>query len=114
MKQKLVKFVLSKPIKQFEYFFNDYNDNVHADKVFIRKICTNLEVKIFSYDEIVISAGKLFDYLYLIDEGAVNIIDNTQKFVIATLPEGSFFGDYNILFNVKSNFDYSVVKKSEL
>ena len=56
----------------------------------------------------------MFDFLYLIDEGAVNMIDNTQKFVIATLPEGSFFGDYNLLFNVKSNFEYRVGPKSVL
>ena len=56
----------------------------------------------------------MLDFFYLIDEGVVNIIDNTQRFVIAKLSRGSFFGDYNLLFNVKSNFEYRVGPKSEL
>ena len=113
MKQKLVNHVLSSHAKKFEFFFNDYSRNVHADKLFIRKICTNLQVKIHSCDETVISPGKAVECLYLIDQGIVNIIDNTQRFVIAMLSHGSFFGDYNLLLNVNSNFEYRVGPKTE-
>ena len=36
------------------------------------------------------------------------MIDSTERFVITTLLSGSFFGDYNVLFNVKNNFGYRV------
>ena len=47
LKVKLVSTILGKLQKKFCFFFNDYCKNVHADKVFIRKIVTNMRVKIF-------------------------------------------------------------------
>ena len=50
--------------------------------------------------------GRSFECLYLIYEGRVDVIDSTERFIITSLPSGSFFGDYNILFNVKNNFGF--------
>ena len=52
--------------------------------------------------------GRSFECLYLVYEGRVDMIDSTERFVITTLRSGSFFGDYNVLFNVKNNFGYRV------
>ena len=57
--------------------------------------------------------GRSFECLYLIYDGRVDVIDSTERFIISTLPKGSFFGDYNILFNVKNNFGYRAGSRSE-
>lgn len=57
--------------------------------------------------------GRSFECLYLIYDGRVDVIDSTERFVISTLPAGSFFGDYNVLFNVKNNFGYRAGARSE-
>lgn len=36
----------------------------------------------------------------------VNVLDHRQIFILSTLPEGSWFGDFNAFLNVKSGFTY--------
>ena len=67
-------------------------------------------MRIHNQGDFIKPPGRTFQSLYLIYEGTVDIIDSTERFVIATLPAGSFFGDYNVLFNVKNNFGYRAGK----
>ena len=70
-------------------------------------------MRIHNQGEYINEPGRSFDYLYLIYDGQIEMIDSTERFVIATLPAGSFFGDYNILLNVKNNFGYRVGMTTE-
>ena len=36
----------------------------------------------------------------------VNVLDHRQIFILSTLPEGSWFGDFNAFLNVKSGFTF--------
>ena len=84
---------------------------IFADAVFTRKILSKLNMRIYNPGDFVNKPGRHFEGLYFIYEGVVEIIDSTERFVITKLPSGSFFGDYNIFFNVKSNFGYRVGTK---
>ena len=57
---------LEKPKMMFHYFFNDVVFNTHADPIFIRKILTALEFKIFMPGSIICPAGHWFDDIFFI------------------------------------------------
>ena len=106
IKNKLIDQVLQKQKHKFSFFFDDYYLGVKADKIFVRKVLSKLNLRIHNQGDYVMQPGRSFECLYLIYEGRVDVIDSTERFVITSLPSGSFFGDYNILFNVKNNFGF--------
>ena len=69
---------------------------------------TSLHVKSFEDYETIIPAGRNFDAVYFIDESQVNIIDSTGMFVLAVLDSGSFFGEFQVLHNLASGFEYRI------
>ena len=81
-------------------------DKTDAERNLIIDLMTNLHVKIYNSCEPIIRAGSKFDHVYLIDSGEVNVIDPTGLFVIAKLPSGSFFGEFNSAFGMASNFTF--------
>jgi len=56
-------------------------------------------------------AGKKFRELYFIREGAVGIYDANGKGPYVILPKYSFFGDYQVLFELKSVYNYKTYVK---
>jgi hypothetical protein len=48
LKNRLTFELLENYYKQFYYFFNDDSAYIHADKVFIRKIITNLDCLMYN------------------------------------------------------------------
>ena len=67
---------------------------------------SNLVVKIFRNFEPVLKPGVCPKHVYLIDRGEINVIDRTGMFVLARLPVGSFFGEYQVVHAVASAFIY--------
>lgn len=67
---------------------------------------SNLHVKIYSNFEKVLKHGEMCGHVYLVDKGEINVIDSTGLFVIATLPRGSFFGEYQVVHALASPFFY--------
>ena len=78
----------------------------------MRKVLAKLSLRIHNQGDYVMGPGRSFECLYLIYDGRVDVIDSTERFIISSLPTGSFFGDYNILFNVKNNFGYRAGARS--
>ena len=51
-------------------------------------------------------AGKEFDHVYFIQKNKVDVVDARGIFILSTLPEGSWFGDFNVFLELKSKFTY--------
>ena len=68
-----------------------------TDPLLLRKIVTNLHVKIFDDYETVIKISEQPDQIFFIDQGQVNVIDCTGLFVLTVLRKGSFFGEYQVI-----------------
>ena len=72
----------------------------------MRMILTSLNSKIFFPGQTITEAGSYFNELCFIQKGKVIVLDLFSRFNITTLVEGSWFGDYQILFGVPSNFEF--------
>ena len=72
----------------------------------MRKIMTSLNSKVFFPGQTIVHAGSYFNELCFIQKGKVIVMDLFSRFNITTLVKGSFFGDYQILFGVPSNFEF--------
>ena len=88
------------------YFFNDVHEQHTSDQNFIRRLLTNLDCTIYEPGTTIVEAGKPLDHIYFNYQNKVNVLDKKQIFVLATLPEGSWFGDFNAFLNVASGFTY--------
>jgi len=53
----------------------------------------------------VLKAGDEVNYFYMIKKGDVKVFDESYNYLY-TLPEGSFFGEFNIIFGLYSNLNY--------
>lgn len=94
-------------LKKFKEFFSNFmEDDTLSSQVLLRKIVTSLHVKIFDDCSTICKAGDVPQDVYLIESGQVNVIDSTGMFIIAVLKAGSFFGEYQVLHALSSNFEY--------
>lgn len=73
-------------------FFRD------ADHQFLKAMVTKLEPQILVPNEIIFKVGDPADCLYFIQNGEVEI-QTSQKKYLATLKEGSFFGEMGLISN---------------
>ena len=44
--------------------------------------------------------------IYFVQRNKVDVVDAHNLFVLTTLPEGSWFGDFNVFLSLKSKFTY--------
>ena len=58
-----------------------------------------------------VRASEKVNFLYLVKKGEVRQWTNQYQY-ISQLSPGSFFGDYNILFDLYSNVSYQVLASS--
>ena len=111
LKQDLVRASLYRLENKAFYFFNDLQFNIEAPKLYITKILSALSSLIVPIGENVRDIEKSMSYLYLLLEGDATLVgyDFVQgtpvKFNVVKLPEGSWFGDYQIFRNQKSIWD---------
>lgn len=52
------------------------------------------------------NAGKEMENIYFVQRNKVDVVDAHNLFVLTTLPEGSWFGDFNVFLSLKSKFTY--------
>ena len=75
-----------------------------------------LVAKIKSYEcqdgEVLIYPGQEVSKFYMIKRGFIKIMDKYNNY-LPCLDEGSFFGEFNMLFQLKSSFFYSCPRKVE-
>ena len=98
--------VLEKYYERMFYFFNDMQENHQADQNFTRRLLTCLDCRILEPGQVMQHAGAQVENIYFNYQNKVNVLDGRQVFVLATLPEGSWFGDFNAFFDVTSAFSY--------
>ena len=94
LQNDLVSSILKSYSGQFKFFFKDYERQNFADKVFERKILSNLDCQIFIEDSEIVAHGSPFKYLYFLYKNSVTIVDHSKTYQLCNYPEGSFFGDY--------------------
>lgn len=115
MKYKLVNNVLLDQSLAFTYFFEDFQERQRAPKNFIMKVLTQLTSVMFKPDDMIIEYRKKVSDLIVIQRGDCNLygverIDtgnqdsDLEKFHVVTLPEQSWFGDFQVLLDVESSF----------
>ena len=111
LKNKLVFTLLLGYYKKFFFFFNDVIEQNFADLVFVRKILSRLDCIIYIDGNTIVESGKVFHNLYFVWKGAVTIVDSEYNFQIAKLSEESFFGDFQLLLNTLSEFNFIATNK---
>ena len=84
----------------FDHFFRP------CEQGFKNEFIINMLARIRDKNSLVQQAGKKFRELYFIREGAVGIYDSNGKGPYVILPQYSFFGDYQTLFELKSVYNY--------
>ena len=107
---KLVNATLEPIVSRFDNFFSPFpvfegNLSNRTNSVVIRKLVTSLHAKLFDSCTTVLSPGQVTQFVYLIDRGAVNVVDPTGLFCIVKLTEGSWFADDQALKAVASQFE---------
>lgn len=71
----------------------------------IVKILSNIECQIYEPGQLIVQPEVEMQNLYLIKRGQAVCFDRNYEYV-CHLEEGSFFGEFNILFGLYSNLFY--------
>jgi len=104
IRYKLVKELFNGFYKNFEYMFDDDEYGFDGGREFICDFLSNLYSRIYLPGNDIIQYGDDFPELYMIQEGIVILslkgIGPDNEFFI--LPTYSYFGDYQILYDLKS------------
>lgn len=106
LKKKLVFTLLSNYYQKLFFFFNDNINHNYADLIFIRKILSRLDCVLYLNNSKIVASSKQFHSIFFIWKGSVTIVCPSFKYQIAKLPEESFFGDYQIILNIRSEFNF--------
>ena len=95
----------------FQFAFNDLDSEMICPPLLMHHLVTKLQTALFQPGENVVQLGESVDYFYLIVKGQIAIIDNTGCFVLSELGPQSYFGEYQILKEVKSNFTFRTLNQ---
>jgi hypothetical protein len=104
LQNKLSKFLLKEEKKTFKYLFTDKhgfkcNSNI-VNQLLSAIICNE------SFDSnLTVKKGEAFQFFYLLKSGLVKIYDRKFNYMY-DLADGGFFGEYNLMFNLCSEFYY--------
>ena len=82
--------------------------------MFIKEFLMSLNCQTFLPNSKIISRGENFENLYLIESGSVIVSDRNNGSDIAILKRYSYFGDYQIFLDVRSNVWYKSHKSSKV
>jgi len=92
--------------RKFFFFFNDVQEGISADLVFIRKALQIFDCQVYIKGTKILTMGqKVMNVFFCYTNGA-RVADPLLGINITDLCEGSFFGDYQILLGIDSTFDY--------
>ena len=104
IRYRLVKELFNNFYKNFEYMFDDDDYGFEAGREFICDFLSNLYSRIYLPGNEIIQYGDTFPEMYMIQEGIVVLslkgIGAENDFFI--LPTYSYFGDFQILYDLKS------------
>ena len=90
----------------FKISYNDGRNSEVQDEI-IAGIFSNIELEIFTLDATLVRNGNEVEFLYLVKQGDVTCYDEHYNY-ITTIQNGSFFGEYNIMFGLYSSISYNL------
>jgi signal-transduction protein with cAMP-binding, CBS, and nucleotidyltransferase domain len=67
---------------------------------------SEFESQLFLPGKVLLERGEQCEYLYFIAKGSVLVVNHTDGDAVARLPRFSFFGDYQIFLDSRSNVSY--------
>ena len=109
--------------QEFEKSFNHFFDE--CERGFTNELIINMYCRIYSPGKIVISYKSNVKEMYFIRQGLVEVFNNenddlemkqeksqtNKQKPILYLPKYSYFGDYQILYNLKSNIVFKTLER---
>lgn len=105
IKKELVNFCFGDFKDRFFVFFQDLEDG------FVENILINLYPKRFRSNDIILRYENSPKFLALINKGTVVIENKGNAEQYVQYSEGGYFGDYHILFKVKTSYVYRVASE---
>ena len=108
LQKKLFEDRLGNVAERFDFFFNDYNNQMFAPQRVIHLMVTGMESKLFGKGERIFAKGSPVNDFVFIYYGACNLYgyyalnQEALRFKVVTLKKGSWFGDYQILLDIPS------------
>ena len=110
LQKKLLKKLVENDKHQFSnlfrYTYNDGHKSIVSDEI-IAGIFSNIELEVFTVDSNLLRNGDEVEFLYLIKDGDVSCYDENYNY-ITTIQNGSYFGEYNIMFGLYSSISYNL------
>jgi signal-transduction protein with cAMP-binding, CBS, and nucleotidyltransferase domain len=91
---------------RYKEFFHNPELQFQAPDKFIMKCLFAFEYKIFPPGVEIISRGERTNDVYFVGKGTVLIRDYFDEKPIMEVPQYSFFGDYQVLLDVRSNLTF--------
>lgn len=114
IRHRLVQILFNPFVFNFSYMFKD--DGFESGSEFKNDFLTNIYSRLYLPRNDIIHIGDNFRELMMIQQGCVNLfvrykdeaIDHDYQFF--TLPTFSYFGDYQLLYNLKSQINFRADK----
>jgi len=97
MKTELIRTTFSDFKKKFSHFFDP------CQQGFTNEFIINMYTRIFANNTQIVAPGRKFREMYFITKGHVVIYNTLNQGPFIKLPQYSYFGDYQILFDLNTN-----------
>ena len=111
LQKQLVNEVLGDVIERFRFFFNDYFNKWHCPSKLVQKLVPQLKSKMHERGNTIVKTGENMTSLIFFYSGSAHLFGSYEwkgermYFEAVTLKGGSWFGDYQAMLNVKSDWD---------
>ena len=111
LQDKILNLLIEQEMMLFSqlFFDNDIDDQSQiVNQKIINRIFSALDCEIHEASSMVVKPDDFFSSFYLIKSGEIATYDLNYNYMY-NLQQGSFFGDYNIVFTLYSNMFYKAV-----
>lgn len=105
MQSELIDLVFGDFQKQFRHFFN------LCEKGFTNELIINMYARIYQRGETLVDYRSKFNEIYFIFSGGISLFNKHRVTDFLLLPQYSFFGDYQLLYDLRSNIVFRTSQK---
>jgi len=120
---QLLNYLIQKELKFFPYLFYDFGKDILHDgmqlkmsmKVIYKMLSFIENDELMSYESenrMIVKVGEEFSHFIMIRKGIIKCFDENFSYMVS-LEEGSFFGEYNIMFGLYSQLNYQMALSNE-
>jgi hypothetical protein len=115
LRYELVEELFGEFANKFNILFINPKEGQYQEKAFTSDFIINLYCRVYIPGQDIIKFQERFDEMFLIREGGISVIhvksfgrhESQNRYMeLIELPQNSFFGEYQIVFNLKSMFIY--------